>query len=110
MKKCECSLENPCDLHNGSYDEQLEEQAKLNCDYFYHGTDKAIIGEDFCPKCGQELLPAKSEVVSEPMTAEELMQGLTNIQQEIGMYDCAESHVFLRLKHWNYCNDCGEKL
>ena len=48
--------------------------------------------------------------VSESMTAEELMQELTNIQQGIGMYDCMESHEFLRLKHWNYCNDCGEKL
>lgn len=23
---------------------------------------------------------------------------------------CLESHPFLRLKHWNYCNDCGKKL
>jgi len=44
------------------------------------------------------------------MNSEEPMQELTNIQQELKMYDCMESHEFLRLKHWNYCNDCGEKL
>jgi hypothetical protein len=24
--KCECTLENPCDIHNGTYDEWLAEQ------------------------------------------------------------------------------------
>ena len=47
---------------------------------------------------------------SEPMSAEEFLQELTKVQKEIKMYDCSESHPFLRLKHWNYCNDCGEKL
>ena len=23
---------------------------------------------------------------------------------------CMENHEFLRMKHWNYCNDCGKKL
>jgi hypothetical protein len=78
----------------------------------FFGIDRGLTGTPYPCDAIKVLNSWEAElgVIEKAMSQDDLMKELTNIQEGLGLYDCSENHIFLRVKYWNYCNDCGEKL
>jgi len=96
--------------------EQHKNDGKQYCSFCYqrypYGKDSGLCGTPYPCDVIKVLDAWEAElgVINKAVSQENLMKELTNIQEELGLYDCSENHIFLRIKYWNYCNDCGEKL